>query len=103
MSDTIIVIDELQYDIYDDGYMDLDVYGKTAPFEWVTNKNLIVQHRWFNTFSRVAKHKLSGRYFRIHWNENASESQDGQELDPPSYEEVFPHVVETIDYRGYDE
>ena len=59
-------------------------------FTRVTEEKIEDQHRWWNQFSRVVKHEKTGRFFNILWCRNASESQDGQELDPYVYEEVTP-------------
>lgn len=82
---------EINGESYDDEY---DILSGEE-FKRMGGKELEDEHRWFNLFSQVVNHKPSGRFFKIYFYENASESQEGQELEPYTFEEVFP-VEKTI-------
>lgn len=73
--------------IYED---DFDILYSKKEFERIGDKQLEEEHRWWNLFSQVVKHLQSGRFFKIYYQRNASESQDGQELEPYTFEEVVP-------------
>ena len=72
-------------------------YGFDKSYERVTPEKIEEQTRWHTYYSKVVRHKESGKFFEVLWGTGSTECQDNPE-DFSMYE-VEPKTVETVVYR----